>query len=159
MSHSVRRSRTNRALVLFAVTLVIGLLVGYVGCMPPTTMLPEEIERPASGEFGPAERASNNGLYRAELELPGTLSTGTMYRMKLKVASADGGVVDGARVSVGGGMPEHGHGLPTAPKATAQGDGTYRIDGVRFNMGGWWVLAFAIDGPRGTDTVAFNLDL
>jgi hypothetical protein len=155
----IRPRRIGRTVTLFAIALIVGLLVGYAGCMTPTSMLPEELERPAANEFGPAERTSNNGLYKAELELPPSLTTGTMYRMKLRVKQANGSGIDNATVSVGGGMPEHGHGLPTAPKATLQGDGVYRIDGVRFKMGGWWVLAFAINGAHGTDTVAFNLDL
>jgi hypothetical protein len=57
-------------------------------------------------------------------------------------------------------MPQHGHGLPTRPRVTRNlGDGAYEIEGVRFNMGGWWEFKLAIAGPRGTDTVTFNLDL
>jgi hypothetical protein len=37
------------------------------------------------------------------------------------------------------------------------GDGIYEIEGVRFNMGGWWEFRLAITGSRGVDTVTFNL--
>jgi len=30
---------------------------------------------------------------------------------------------------------------------------------VKFNMGGWWVVRFAIASAAGTDTVTFNLSL
>jgi hypothetical protein len=30
---------------------------------------------------------------------------------------------------------------------------------VKFNMGGWWVVRFAIASGAGTDTVTFNLSL
>ena len=64
------------------------------------------------------------------------------------------------RISVDGGMPEHGHGLPTQPRVKrALGHGVYEIEGVRFNMGGWWEFKLAIAGSRGADTVTFNLDL
>jgi hypothetical protein len=35
----------------------------------------------------------------------------------------------------------------------------YEIEGVRFNMGGWWEFKLAIAGASGADTVTFNLDL
>jgi len=57
-------------------------------------------------------------------------------------------------------MPQHGHGLPTRPRVTRTlGDGIYEIEGVRFNMGGWWEFKLAIAASRGADTVTFNLDL
>jgi hypothetical protein len=33
------------------------------------------------------------------------------------------------------------------------------VEGVKFNMGGWWVVRFAITSSAGTDTVTFNLGL
>jgi hypothetical protein len=57
-------------------------------------------------------------------------------------------------------MPEHGHGLPTQPRVRrALGDGVYEIEGLRFNMGGWWELKLAIESPAGADSVTFNLSL
>jgi hypothetical protein len=68
--------------------------------------------------------------------------------------------VEGATITVDGGMPQHGHGLPTSPRVTkSHGDGVYQIDGVRFNMGGWWEFRLAIASPAGADTITFNLDL
>jgi hypothetical protein len=57
-------------------------------------------------------------------------------------------------------MPQHGHGLPTRPRVTRSlGDGIYEIDGVRFNMGGWWEFKLAINAASGSDLVTFNLAL
>lgn len=51
-------------------------------------------------------------------------------------------------------MPQHGHGLPTNPAVTSYlGKGRYRIDGVRFNMSGWWEFKLAIAAPQGDDQV------
>jgi hypothetical protein len=33
------------------------------------------------------------------------------------------------------------------------------VEGMRFNMGGWWVVKFRVDAPAGPDSVVFNLDL
>ena len=68
--------------------------------------------------------------------------------------------VTDAAIAIDGGMPQHGHGLPTRPRVTQNlGDGRYEIGGVRFNMGGWWELKLIVIGPAGTDTVTFNLAL
>ena len=57
-------------------------------------------------------------------------------------------------------MPIHDHGLPTAPRVTAElGNGDYRLEGVRFQMPGRWVVELAIDAAPGTDSVAFDLNL
>jgi hypothetical protein len=37
--------------------------------------------------------------------------------------------------------------------------GRYTIDGLKFNMGGWWELKFAIAAAAGRDSVTFNLAL
>ena len=66
----------------------------------------------------------------------------------------------GAAITIDGGMPQHGHGLPTRPRVTKDlGNGVYEISGLRFNMGGWWELKLTITTPAGTDTVTFNLSL
>ena len=68
--------------------------------------------------------------------------------------------VEGATISVDGGMPEHSHGLPTRPVVKRYlGNGVYEIEGLRFSMGGWWELKLAIDAPAGSDRVTFNLSL
>jgi hypothetical protein len=57
-------------------------------------------------------------------------------------------------------MPQHGHGLPTQPLVTAYlGDGTYLVEGMKFQMGGWWVVDFTIEANGQSDTVRFNLSL
>ncbi|MDP3899435.1 MAG: FixH family protein, partial [Mesorhizobium sp.] len=83
-----------------------------------------------------------------------------LHNWVLTVTTPDGNPVEGATIAVDGGMPQHGHGLPTAPAATSYlGEGRYRIEGVRFNMGGWWEFKFAIEAAPGADAVTFNLSL
>jgi hypothetical protein len=68
--------------------------------------------------------------------------------------------VDGCTITVDGGMPQHGHGLPTKPRVTrALGNGDHLVEGMKFNMGGWWVVKFAVAGEAGRDSVVFNLKL
>ena len=62
-----------------------------------------------------------------------------------------------ARIAVDGGMPQHGHGLPTRPRVTRElGDGSYLLEGMKFSMTGWWEIKLAIDAAEGTDKVTFN---
>jgi len=116
--------------------------------------------RPASSEFGLGPRTSTSGRYVATLEPARPLRTRQMQTVRVIVRDAEGQAIDEARISVDGGMPQHGHGLPTRPRVTRSlGEGVYEIEGVRFNMGGWWEFKLAIAGSRGADTVTFNLNL
>jgi len=118
------------------------------------------VKKPAPSEFGLGPRTSAQGRYVATLQPAETLKVRKLQSMQVTLVDAEGRPLDGARIAVGGGMPQHGHGLPTRPRVTKQlGNGTYVIEGVRFNMGGWWEFELAVDGPAGPDTVTFNLAL
>jgi hypothetical protein len=81
-----------------------------------------------------------------------------MHSWELKVETPGGMPVTGARITIDGGMPQHGHGLPTEPAVTRElGDGRYLIGGMRFNMPGWWVVNFHIKTKDKEDIVTFNL--
>ena len=83
----------------------------------------------------------------------------TLHSWVLAITTPDGQPVADAVVAVDGGMPRHGHGLPTAPQVTSYlGDGRYLVEGVRFNMAGWWAVKFDIAAPR-ADSVHFNISL
>lgn len=73
---------------------------------------------------------------------------------------ATGENVSPARISVSGGMPMHGHGLPTQPRVTSYlGDGKYQLEGINFNMLGQWILEFEIVTADVTDRVSFEVVL
>jgi len=117
-------------------------------------------KRPAASEFGLGPRSSAQGRYVATLEPARPLRPRQMQTVRLTVRDAEGRAIDEAHISIDGGMPQHGHGLPTRPRVTRNlGEGMYEIEGVRFNMGGWWEFKLAIAGSRGADTVTFNLSL
>ena len=80
-----------------------------------------------------------------------------LHSWQVRVATAAGMPVAQARIQVDGGMPQHGHGLPTRPQVTqALPDGSQLIEGMKFSMTGWWQIKLAIDGPLGADRVTFN---
>jgi len=78
----------------------------------------------------------------------------------LHVRHPNGKPVENAEVRISGGMPMHGHGLPTSPRVTKYlGEGKYLVEGVRFNMAGWWELNLNINSGHHNDKVTFNLVL
>ncbi|MEP7382109.1 MAG: FixH family protein [Gemmatimonadota bacterium] len=115
---------------------------------------------PAELDYGRV-RSSKAGLYRATIVPDGdSIPQGTLQKWTLHLETTNGALVDSAAVTVNGGMPRHGHGLPTKPLVTTSlGHGDHRVEGLKFNMGGWWVVRFAIRAPSGADTVVFNLKL
>lgn len=117
--------------------------------------------KPPAREFGPGPRLSAQGLYIVTLQGAGTLQPRKMYTLQATVIDgATGQAIDDATIGIDGGMPQHGHGLPTRPRMTkVLGNGMYEISGLRFNMGGWWEVKLTITTPAGTDTVTFNLSV
>lgn len=83
-----------------------------------------------------------------------------MHSWVVQVKDPNGNPVTGAKINISGGMPMHGHGLPTTPQITKSlGAGKYLLEGIRFNMGGWWQMNLAIESGGQKDKVAFNLML
>jgi len=67
--------------------------------------------------------------------------------------------IDGATITIKGGMPMHDHGLASLPTpGQGLGDGKYRIDGLRFHMAGLWKLDVTIDTGSLTDTAHFTIN-
>ena len=106
-------------------------------------------------------RTSERGIYRATIRPQGdTIPQGKLQRWTLHLETAAGSPVDSAAVAVDGGMPQHGHGLPTKPRVTrVLGNGDHLVEGLKFNMGGWWVVKFRVSAAPGADSVVFNVKL
>ena len=138
----------------FRTLFVLLILALPVACMHDGAARPADLDTSTT-------RLSDRGLYRVTIQ-PGEepVPTGRMHTWTLHVETAAGAALDGAEISVRGGMPEHGHGLPTAPQVTESlGDGDYRVEGMKFSMGGWWTLTLDITAGEEKDTVTFNLIL
>jgi hypothetical protein len=104
---------------------------------------------------------SKGGLFKVTYTSePEAIPVGQIVSWKLKVVTASGDPVKDAEITVDGGMPAHGHGLPTMPKVTQNlGDGNYLVEGIKFNMPGAWVVKFGIKSGDKADDVTFNLQL
>ena len=106
-------------------------------------------------------RSSNKGLFSVSYTAStGTVPVNQMHQWTLHIESADGRPVEDATINVDGDMPQHGHGLPTSPRVTKYlGNGDYLVDGMKFQMGGWWLMDFTISTRDQTDAVHFNMML
>ena len=119
-----------------------------------------DVARPAETEFGTGPRASASRHFTATLQPDQPLRPRRMQTVRVAITDAAGAPVDDASIQIAGGMPQHGHGLPTRPRvARALGNGLYEIEGIRFNMGGWWEFKLTINAGSGSDVVTFNLAL
>ena len=107
------------------------------------------------------DKQAAGGLYRVAIAPQADpITVGSMHAWTVTIRTPAGAPVKDAKIGINGGMPQHGHGLPTAPQVTKDlGGGRYLVEGMKFNMRGWWTLDLAIDGPKGADTVSFNLVL
>ncbi|HEX2546004.1 MAG TPA: FixH family protein [Ramlibacter sp.] len=107
-----------------------------------------------------SENLSAQGSFRVSYRTEGAVPIGRLHSWTLHVARADGTPVADARIAVDGDMPQHLHGLPTRPRVTRYlGDGDYLLEGVKFQMGGWWVMDFDITTGGRTERVRFHLQL
>jgi len=106
-------------------------------------------------------RTSEAGHYRATIHPQGdSIPQGRLHRWTLHLETVNGAPVDSAKLLVDGGMPQHGHGLPTKPRVTRDlGNGAHLVEGMKFNMGGWWVVKFRVAAAQGPDSLVFNLKL
>lgn len=102
--------------------------------------------------------SSTQGRYVVQMEPPAaTPAINQMHAWQIKLSSPDGAPVRNASIVVDGGMPQHGHGLPTRPQVTREvADGTYLMEGMKFSMTGWWEIKLAIQAADGSDTAVFN---
>jgi len=135
---------------IISAVVALSLITGCMSMMRP----------PAQLDYGRA-RASEAGLYRGVIHPDGdSIPQGKLQRWTLHLETASGQPVDSARIAVDGGMPQHGHGLPTKPQVTRQlANGDYVVEGMKFNMGGWWVVKFRVNASAGADSLVFNLKL
>lgn len=131
----------------FTSALTITALAAITGCMSP----PKDLDLALT-------RTSAESKYLVTLLPPAQPpAINQLHAWQVKLATPAGVPVTQARIKVDGGMPQHGHGLPTRPQVTREiAPGTYLIEGMKWSMTGWWEIKLAIDGTAGTDRVSFN---
>jgi YtkA-like len=116
---------------------------------------------------GPAEAPAWGGRTRSDSgrllgriypESGDRIEIGRFQDWVLELRETSGADVTGAAIAIAGGMPGHGHGLPTQPRVTEElGGGRYRIEGVKLNMIGAWVIEVFVETPALRDRLRFDL--
>jgi hypothetical protein len=132
-----------------SVSLWAAAWIGAAGCPAPEA--PEAPGPPLTtlGELFPTDSGSYRISVRPE-DPPAPV--GRLHRWIVHLETAEGQAFEPTRLTVGGGMPQHGHGFVTEPRATQSlGAGDFLIEGVKFHMAGEWTLQFAFTGPAGND--------
>lgn len=82
----------------------------------------------------------------------------TLHQWHLLLTDLQGRPLENARIEFSGHMPGHVHGLPTQPQINREvAPGVYLVEGVKFQMSGWWVIDFDISHQDNQDTLRFNL--
>ena len=107
-------------------------------------------------------QTSENGHFTVSLDPQdeGEIDLNEFLEWGVSIETADGEAVSPARVTVGGGMPAHGHGLPSQPQVSAaDDDGKYLLKGLMFSMQGKWAIDLNIQSESLTDKVSFDLQL
>ena len=142
----ITRSTAGRLAAIAAATLLTGCML---------------FARPPKDLDYSRTRTSASGLYRATIQPQGdSIPKGKLHRWTLHLETPQGAPISTATIAIEGGMPQHGHGLPTKPRVTrALGNGDHLVEGMKFNMGGWWVVKLQVDAPAGRDSIVFNLAL
>jgi hypothetical protein len=71
----------------------------------------------------------------------------------------DGVVARDLHLDVNAWMPDHGHGMLRRPRAVAQPNGSFRVEGVLLHMRGHWKLRFEMLSGTVAETAEVALDL
>ena len=150
----------NRATRLSLYLALLGILM-LAACAAPSPAAPAATTQSQAAADVPTSSLTDNGLYRISFTSAlDPIAINELHSWTLHVETADGQPVGDAQITVDGGMPGHGHGLPTQPQVTQNlGNGDYLLEGVRFQMPGAWVMRFDVAADGQSDGVTFELAL
>lgn len=141
--------------LLLVLTATVDARSGNASAAPETPANPETQSTLESTPFDNIRSAAwdtTDGRYVVHLDdVPTALKSSTMQTWCVRVTDVRGKAVRGIKLDFTGGMPQHGHGLPSVPATTAKrGKCPYRIDGIEFHMPGVWQVGFVITTRSGT---------
>ncbi len=104
--------------------------------------------------------ASKNGDFRIAITRSNQPPVGQFTTWTLSVTDSQDKPVNQAKIRIGGGMPGHGHGLPTAPQVQSSGQsGQYILNGLKFSMHGQWEIKLFIESEQTQDFAVLELDI
>jgi len=124
----------------------------------------------SSDEYSPASnrpedafsKFSEQGVFRVSIwPEDGEIPLRRLHAWMVRVEDANGArVVAPILLTIDGGMAQHGHGFDTQPQVAQRlPNGDYRIDGMKFHMGGDWQLKLQIVTGDLADVANFELNV
>lgn len=153
-------SKTLSVILIIAAVLVIGAILIVVVMGPQSIMgrlmgsedVPEGLDTATTS-------LSDQGIFNVSYSSSiSPIRINQIHAWTVHIETAGGQLNDQVEIKVDGGMPQHGHGLPTQPEVTQElGNGDFLVDGMKFNMPGWWTVTFHITADGQSDSVTFNL--
>lgn len=106
----------------------------------------------------------NGEYYVVYAPTPDPIPFSQLFDMQVDVYETDAmdTRVDGAEVSVDATMPAHGHGMNTTPSVSANPDGGYLVEGMKFHMKSnspdeRWDITVDISKDGTSDTATFSV--
>ena len=104
---------------------------------------------------------TQSGLYHVVLEpAEDPIPLNKYHSWTLSITNPNGDPIKNATVHIAGGMPDHGHGLPSQPVVSSiQMGREYKVEGVLFNMPGRWQLQVLVNSGLGQDSAVLDLEL
>jgi hypothetical protein len=149
---------TMKRLILLALTLTVAGFVVACG---------DSDEAGNNGQQVDTTRATltDDGNYFVEYApSPDPIPHNELFTMEVSVWETDAkeAAVTAADVAVDATMPAHGHGMNTEPSVTANGDGTFTVEGMKLHMESptpaeKWVLAVDVTEGESTETASFDI--
>ena len=113
----------------------------------------------AAQAAAPCPLPSASGQMCFGIERQAAPPVGRYAAWNVKVTDRDGRPVD-VSLSVRGGMPSHGHGLPSKPTVRRVSPGDFLVEGLLFNMPGEWVVVFdARAGGSAPDSANYRFNV
>lgn len=133
--------------------MLTGLVCVLLACKAPTDA---DTAKPA----WQLTQTSTNGLFKVRLMCQHLPSVGAFQDCQLELKDGSGKAISEAKINLDGGMPKHGHGLPTAPVVSPlAAQGHYKIEGLQYNMPGAWLLGLLIKTTAGQDKLVFSFEI
>jgi hypothetical protein len=101
---------------------------------------------------------SEKGALRLRLERRAPMKVGNYVTWHIWITQLDSQPAD-VSLAVRGGMPAHGHGLPSTPEVRRLSVGEFLVEGLMFNMPGAWVITFDLVTKASRDLATLRFDL
>lgn len=103
-------------------------------------------EHPADANFS-QEATTQGGTWVLSFQtIPEEVELSENFSMIVSV-SIDDGLDAEASLNLLATMPAHDHAMNTDPAVTANGDGTFNVDGMLFHMTGHWRIDVNVESP------------